>query len=94
MAKRFLLVCTGVLMLAIAYHLVSPVEVAQSQEGERAVLYAIDGTSGYHYVLTDQGNFYGGWPETTWNLIGSWPGNPPTATQPTTWGEIKAEYGE
>ena len=34
MAKKFMYVCFGILMLAVAYHLVAPADVAQSQEGE------------------------------------------------------------
>ncbi|MFC1800028.1 hypothetical protein ACFL2Z_03850 [Candidatus Eisenbacteria bacterium] len=93
MAKKFLFVCTGVLMLAIAYHLVSPVEVAQSQEGEQPVLMCGDGY-GCVIVMTDLGNLYISCGGPNWGSYGTWPGDLPTSTQSTTWGQIKTQYGE
>jgi len=94
MAKKFMYVCLGVLMLAIAYHLLVPMELARSQEGERPVLMGSFGSMGRLYVMTDQGNLYDWDGGENWSYGGRWPGTPPTSTQSTTWGQIKAEFGE
>ena len=54
MAKKFMYVCLGILMLAITYHLIDPVQVAQSQEGERPVLMSSWGSSGRIYIMSDR----------------------------------------
>lgn len=97
MAKRFLYVCLGVLALAIAYHLAVGPQLAQSQPGERAMLFSVDG--GLACVMTDQGNIYyaygqGDPQRLEWYFVGSWDGFPPTATQSATWGSIKAQFKE
>lgn len=95
MAKKFMYVCLGVLALAIAYHLGVQVQIAQSQPGERAVLMAAGDTR--VYVMTDTGKIYechDQSPPGIWSHWLTWTGNPPTLTQPTTWGKVKAEWGE
>lgn len=95
MAKRFMFVCLGVLALALAYHLGASSAVSDPIPGEVPI--AIAGTASDLWVLTDAWNIYQGqWTgpgQMTWTYCGDWI-QPATATQPTTWGQIKSQYGK
>ncbi|MFC1800026.1 hypothetical protein ACFL2Z_03840 [Candidatus Eisenbacteria bacterium] len=100
MARKFMFVCFGILALAVAFHLGA--ESADSQ-GTGAftgfsVIYVPDEGTYSFLALQEDGTLYWGavygpwhWP-TEWLTLGQIPYG--TATQSTTWGEIKAEYGE
>lgn len=94
MAKKFMYVCLGILMLAVAYHLAIGPQAAESQEDERPVLMSGDALVGTLWVMTDQGNLYQWGGGSNWYPQGRWTGMPPTEAQPTTWSQIKAEFGE
>ena len=92
MAKKFMYVCIGVLALMVAYHLGAA--SATSQPTGQAMLF----TGGWDlrlYVMTDTGEIWhlpgrG----SDWDYWATWPGTPPTTTEPSTWGKIKAKWQE
>ena len=92
MAKRFMFVCLGLLALAVAYHLGA--SAAQSQAtgtfvgigGVETTLCAITATGDY-YLLNTHGDVR------NWVYWGNIAGGG-TATQSSTWGQIKAEFGK
>ena len=95
MAKKFMYVCLGVLALAVAYHL-GAAKAESTAEGPFVSLVS-EYEWGYMLAMTGQGDIYfsiqygGPFPE--WDYWGTIPTGA-TATQPTTWGKIKAEFGE
>jgi hypothetical protein len=104
MAKRFMFVCLGLLALAVAYHLGAA--KAESYTGSPFVsLMSWNGSQGgtvYLLALTEDGTVYwangqGGWPEylsfPQWQVWGQIPTGA-TATQSSTWGQIKAQLGK
>jgi hypothetical protein len=92
MAKKFMYVCLGILALVAAFHIGA--NSATSQPTETAIDFQIVNACDV-YVLTDLGNIYW-WSEIGsdgWQLWVNFPGAS-TTTHPTTWGKIKAEFGE
>jgi hypothetical protein len=102
MAKRFFYVCMGILALAVAYHLGAA--KAESYTGSPFVsltTYAGGGSTYAFLALTEDGTVYCG-PNTgdpsvspfpTWQVWGQIPTGA-TATQSTTWGQIKTQLGK
>ena len=93
MAKKYMYVCLGVLALAVAYHLGAKSAISQGTGIPVGI------SSGHQYddgvyVITDQGDVY----RRAYDEGPDWVywGNPLNgmATQPATWGRIKAEFGE
>jgi hypothetical protein len=100
MAKRFMFVCLGLLALAVAYHLGAT--KAESYSGSPFVSLCgltYSGTTSYLYALTEDGTIYSTGAATPWGPFGPWEvwGQIPTgatATQSSTWGQIKAQLGK
>jgi hypothetical protein len=101
MAKRFFYVCLGLLALAVAYHLGAT--KAESYTGSPFVslcAYTQGGTVYDLYALTEDGTIYltqNVYP--SFGTFGPWEvwGQIPTgatATQSSTWGQIKAQLGK
>ena len=102
MAKRFMFVCLGLLALAVAYHLGAA--KAESNTGSPFVSlcsYNSAGTTGVFLALTEDGTIYiarpssypWGDPFPQWQVWGQIPTGG-TATQSSTWGQIKAQFGK
>jgi hypothetical protein len=95
MAKRFMYVCLGLLALVVAFHL-GATSAESTAEGPFVSLVS-EWQWGYMLAMTGQGDIYfsteygGPFPE--WHYWGTIPTGA-TATEPTTWGRIKAEFGE
>ena len=98
MAKRFFYVCLGLLALAVAYHLGA--QTATSQGFGTATGISVSGantTQCYVYAVADNGDCYRKWqdwaPSEPWQYFGNiFAGG--VATQPSTWGQIKAQFKE
>ena len=92
MAKKFMFVCLGILALAFAYHLGVASAVSQGSGVVVGVAAASWSNGTRVYAITDNGDCYRRGPESDWhyfdNVFGA------AQTQPTTWGAIKADYGE
>jgi hypothetical protein len=96
MAKKFMFVCVGILALAVAYHLGAA--KAESNTGSAFVSLCYDAYDGYLLALTEDGCIYATyqaapWPTQfpDWYFWGQIPTGA-TATQPSTWGQIKAQF--
>ena len=88
-ARAFFLVCAGLFLLALSYHLGATSATAQAP-GNPVVSVALDGgvalavtSSGDTYASTNFGR--------TWGLFGQVFGDP-TPVQQSTWGSVKARY--
>lgn len=105
MAKRFMYVCLGILALAVAYHLGAA--KAESYSGSPFVsLHSYNAGSGSSpwalYAVTEDGTIYvttGSGGVAPWDPFPAWQywGQIPTggtATQSSTWGQIKATFKE
>ena len=102
MAKRFLCVCLGLLALAVAYHLGAT--KAESYSGSPFVSLCTStqaGSTQAYFALTEDGTIYTAfvgiiYPDTPfppWQVWGQIPTGG-TATQSSTWGQIKAQFKE
>ena len=66
--------------------------------GDQAVMMSVSRRSSIQidvFIMTCLGNvYYCDDPAESWNPVTTWPGGPPSFSQPATWGQIKAEFGE
>ena len=92
MARKFLFVCLGFLILSVAFHLGARTATSQGNgtpTGAAAV-------NGYVYVITDTGDCYRKFEHVSdphnWEYWGNIHGG--AATEPTTWGGMKARWHE
>ena len=91
MAKKFMFVCLGVFLLAVAFHLGA--KSAQSSLAYQAKMFAVD--DGVPYVMDEDGSiWYYNLSASTWVKRWVWFGDDPSAIQSSTWGAIKAEFAE
>ena len=94
LAKRFFYVSAALFLLALTYHLGARSASAQAPANP-VVAMEMNGTNNsYDHAITANGDVYsfrvaGGGFEPTYvgNTLGA-----PTATTPTTWGKVKADY--
>ena len=89
--------CLGILTLAVAYHLGANSAISQGFGTAVGICSYESGSSKNVYVVTDCGDCYRKWSISSdlesWEYWGNIYGGP-SPTQPTTWGKIKAEFGE
>jgi hypothetical protein len=91
MAKKFMYVCLGIMALAVAFHIGATSAISQLQEQVVGIT-AICPPANI-YLATSEGDC---WMYSTSGEAWYYLGNPfeGVAAQPTTWGQIKAEFGE
>ena len=97
MAKRFFYVCTGLLCLALAYHLGARSATAQAGSAVSGMAVANVGCGAEVFVLAPNGDVFRrpyscGVLTGSTGLVGNfWGGATPARLQ--TWGSVKAKYG-
>ena len=97
MAKKFMYVCLGILALFVAYHLGANSATSQGLGTAVGICSYSKSSDSNVYVVTDCGDCYRKWSLSSdlenWEYWGNIYGGP-SQTQPTTWGDIKARFGE
>jgi hypothetical protein len=90
-ARSFFFLCSGIFLLAAAFHLGAMTATAQSGTGVVAMLQGVT-ANGRMHAMTASGDLYSCTDDIRqWTWTANIFGGPTPATQPT-WGQVKAKY--